>query len=163
MIVFKEILSRLKQKLILPLFYLISGLGLGFFIMYVIVFQSVVDFGNTENDTIQYTNYGIAFFLGLASVAFSWARNITGNENLSRDINRNGVRSIALALFFIITSLFKYSLMHGSIEDEYGRTFFLACKGIYMIFLIINLMGSIFIFVSVFRCIKKYLDQNHEL
>lgn len=72
------------------------------------------NFHRADKDTTYLTNYGFAILIGIASICFSWARNMEKeNEPLmSMKVKIAGENSFHSAIIFLIASAIKYSLVN---------------------------------------------------
>jgi hypothetical protein len=94
-------------------------LSFGILCVYSILFELI----NFNNNTIALTNFGFAILLGLSSVSFSWARNLTTDDDKkAKRLNRCGIDALYGALTFLMGSGFKYIAF--ATDNKYLQIFY---------------------------------------
>ena len=80
-------------------------------------------FQSADQDTTYLTNYGFAILIGLASICFSWVRNLDREKEplMINKVTEAGENSFHSSIIFLIASGIKYSLvnLHLFISKEY--------------------------------------------
>jgi len=91
-------------KTIQLLFHIFIDLGFGILVLYAIISELT----NFSKDTFGLTNYGFAILLGISSICFSWARNLSPDkEKEKKRLTDNATEALYGALIFLLASGFK--------------------------------------------------------
>lgn len=104
------------------------------FILYIPTFLVIVlgafmifdNFQSADKDTTYLTNYGFAILIGLASISFSWARNMDKEKEpvMLGIVSKAGENSFHSSIIFLIASGLKYSLVNLNQFLENDTIFF---------------------------------------
>jgi hypothetical protein len=92
-------------KMIHFLFHIFIYIGFG-----ILVFHAIIsELTNFSKDTFGLTNYGFAILLGISSICFSWARNLSADkEKEKKRLMDNATEALYGALIFLLASGFKF-------------------------------------------------------
>jgi hypothetical protein len=92
-------------KTIQFLFHIFIDLGFGILVLYAIISELT----NFSKDTFGLTNFGFALLLGISSICFSWARNLSPDkEKEKKRLMDNATEALFGALIFLLASGFKF-------------------------------------------------------
>jgi hypothetical protein len=137
----------IKLKKLLNYFYNENKIG-RFFIVFIPSFLLILlgafiifdNFQTASKDTTYLTNYGFAILIGIASICFSWARNMNIEIEplmISR-VNIAGENSFHSAILFLIASGIKHSLVN--LETYVTKQWFYVQNILHLILYIIFLI-----------------------